>query len=63
MIVMGRLLSNGEVRSLAETKNKASTKTQAAIKVALGYVRDTVWENRKILPSGYSMYSEEEETY
>ena len=58
MTVIGRLLSDGEVRSLAEIKKKVSPKIQAAIKVATRYVRDTLWAKRKILPSGYSMYSE-----
>ena len=55
-----RLLSTGEVRSLAETKKKNSPRTQAAIMVASRYVRETAWVKRKILQSCYSMYSEEE---
>ena len=63
MTVTKRLLSNGEVRSLAEIKKKASPKIQAAIKVATRYVRDTAWTKRKILPPGHSMYFKEEGTY
>ena len=43
MTVMGRLLSNREVRSLAEIKKKSSQKIQTAIKVVTRYVRYTVW--------------------
>ena len=63
MTVMGRLLSNGEMRSLAEIKKKVSPKIQTAMKGAARYVRDTVWAKRKVLPLDYSMYSEEEGTY
>ena len=63
MAVTGRLLSNGEVRSLANIKKKVSPKIQAAIKVAARYVRDTAWAKRKVLPPGYGMYSLEEGTY
>ena len=63
MTVMGRLLGDGEVRSMADIKKKASPKIQAAIKVAARYVRDTAWVKRKVLPPGYAMYSLEEGTY
>jgi hypothetical protein len=63
MTVMGRLLSNGEVSSLAEIKKKSSPKIKAAIEVAARHVRDIVWTKRKMLLSGYSMYSEDEGTY
>ena len=63
MTVMGRLLNNGEVRSLAEIKKKASPKIQTAIKAAARYVRNTVWEKRKVLTTSYILYSEEEGTY
>ena len=43
MTVMGRLLGDGEVRSLAEIKKKSSQKIQTAIKVVTRYVRYTVW--------------------
>ena len=63
MTVMGRLSSNGEVRSLAEIKKKVSPKIQTAIKAAARYVRDTAWAKRKVLPPAYGMYSLEEGTY
>ena len=63
MTVMGRLLGDGEVRSLTDIKKKASPKMLAAIKVVARYVRDTVWKKRKVLPPGYGMYSLEEGTY
>jgi hypothetical protein len=63
MTVMGRLLGDGEVRSLAEIKKKASPKIQTVIKAAARYVRDIAWAKRKVLTPGYSMYSEEEGTY
>ena len=59
----GRLLSNEEVRLLAEIKKKFSPKIQATIKVVARYVRDTVWTQRTSMPSGYSIYSEKEGTY
>ena len=51
------------MRLLAEIKKKVSLRIQAAIKVAVRYVRDTAWTKRKIMSSGYSMYSKEEGTY
>ena len=63
MTVMGRLLRNGEVRSLAEIKKKVISMTQTEIKVDARYMRDTAWEKRKTLPPGYSMCSEEEGAY
>ena len=63
MTVMGRLLGDGEVRSMVDIKKKASPKIQVAIKVAARYVRDTAWAKRKVLPPGYGMYSLEEGTF
>ena len=54
------MLSNVEVGSLVESNKKVSPKIQAAIKVTSRYVKDAVWATKKSLPSGYSMYSEEE---
>ena len=63
MTIIGRLLNNREVRSLAETKRKVRSKIQAANKLATRYARDTTWAKRKLLVSGYSMYFDEEGTY
>jgi hypothetical protein len=48
---IGRFLSNGDVRSMAEIKKKVSPKTQVAIMVATRYVRNTAWTKRKMLLS------------
>ena len=50
--VMGRLLCNGEVRSLPELKEKVYPKVQTARKVAVMYVGDTAWAERKVLSPG-----------
>ena len=42
MTVMGRLLGDGEVRSLVEIKKKTRPKIQTAITAASRCVRDTV---------------------
>jgi hypothetical protein len=60
---MGRLVNGEEVRSLAEIKNRVSPEIQSAIKVVARYVRDTTWEKRKMLLSGYNMYATENKTY
>ena len=45
--VMGRLLNNEDVRSLAEIKREIGPKIQASNKTAIGYMRDTVWAIRE----------------
>ena len=52
VIVLGRLLSYGEVRSLVELNKKVSPKIQIEIKVAARYVRDTAWAKRKGTTAG-----------
>ena len=56
---MGRLLSNVKPRTLVEIKRKVSSKIYTTIKVVIRHMRDASWVKMQIMPSGYSIYSEE----